>query len=95
MADTIRVYAVPGKLVSHPARRNQYVGYKQAAGPAAESADVRVRGGLSYNLSDGGERVENSYRIRLAVRKGNLVTSRPMLAAPKRSKKNAEAGKEG
>lgn len=82
MADTVHVYAVPGRLYSLPGRKGDFVGYERLPS-GAHGGDVNVPGGASYVLKVDGESVPNTVDTRRALNDGDI--SRGPHVAPQQS----------
>ena len=82
MADTVLVYAVPGRLYSLPGRKGDFVGYERLP-PGAPGADVSIPGGASYALKPGGEPLANTVDVRRAINDGDISREPP--TAPQQS----------
>ena len=76
MADTVLVYAVPGRLYSLPGRKGDFVGYERLP-PGAPGADVSIPGGASYALKPDGDSVPDSVDVRRAINDGDITRTAP------------------
>lgn len=81
MADTIRVYAVPGRLYSLPGRKGEFVGYDRLS-PGTKSGDVVVPNGSAYALKRDGEGVPNTIDVRRALNDGDITRNAPAVPVP-------------
>jgi hypothetical protein len=81
---TVRVKAVPGKMLPDVARKGAFVGYVECAG--ADHADHVVPGGRCYRVVEAGVDVADSGYIRRAVARGDIERVAVKAASPSKEK---------
>lgn len=65
---TVRVKAVPGRMLGDPSRKGAFLGYVECA----EGRDHKVPGGKGYRIVAAGVDVPDTGYVRRAIGKGDL-----------------------